>query len=155
MRVLPYDGPMADWPEVEAVTGAEPALAILHESARLIVVSNADTSRPHDVRRALARVGLARYIAGVITPDIVGVTKEEHAFWPAVLRHLDLDRAAVIVVGDSYDRDIVPAARAGLRTVWLTNGQQWRQGNQVVTIGALTDLPAAVRILAANGCEER
>ncbi len=151
MRVLPYDGPMADWPEVETVTGAAPALAILCERARLIVVSNAQASRPDDVRRALARVGLAQYIADVITPTTVGVTKEDHAFWPAVLTYLDLDPAEVIVVGDSYDRDIVPAVRAGLRTVWLSAGQQWRLADRGLTIGTLADLPAAVRILAAEG----
>lgn len=142
MRVFAYDGPMADWPQVAAVPGAREALAVMHGRARLVVVSNAQASGPGDVRRALARVGLERYIAGVVTPAVVGRTKDDEDFWPAVLAHLGADAAEVVVVGDDYDRDIAPAARAGVRTVWLANGDQ--PGGATAVISSMSDLPAAI-----------
>jgi FMN phosphatase YigB (HAD superfamily) len=49
MRVLPNDGPMADWPQVAAVPGARHALAAMHGRARLVVVSNAQAPGPSEV----------------------------------------------------------------------------------------------------------
>lgn len=144
MRVLPYDGPMADWPEVAAVPGARRALAVMHGRARLVVVSNAQESGPGEVRRALARVRLEQYIADVLTPAVVGKTKDDEGFWPAVLARLGAGPGEVIVVGDDYDRDIAPAARMGVRTVWLADSDQPRGDTTVIT--SMRDLPAAIGI---------
>jgi putative hydrolase of the HAD superfamily len=142
MRVLPYDGPMADWPKVAAVPGARRALAGMYGRARLVVVSNAQASGPDEVRRALARVRLEQYIADVLTPAVVGKTKDDEGFWPAVLARLGAGPGEVIVVGDDYDRDIAPAARMGVRTVWLANSDQSRGDTTVIT--NMRDLPAAI-----------
>jgi HAD superfamily hydrolase (TIGR01509 family) len=142
MAVLDYDGAMADWPEVAAVPGAAEALAGLQQRARLVVVTSAELSDAPDVLRALARVGLAEYVADVITVRDIGVGKDEPGFWSGVLRVLHASAESVVVVGDDYVRDIASASLAGIRTVWLHDGST----GDAATLGiaAMTELPAAL-----------
>jgi putative hydrolase of the HAD superfamily len=62
----------------------------------------------------------------------------------------DMEPHEIVYVGDSLDDDVVPAAAAGLRTVWLN-----RSGSPVpadlrcdAVIETLTQLPGAVEALA-------
>ena len=40
------------------------------------------------------------------------------------MKELDLQAAETLHVGDSYERDVVAAHRAGLRTAWLTGERE-------------------------------
>lgn len=55
--------------------------------------------------------------------DEMGVHKPDPAFFAASLRLMgDPDPATVAYVGDRIDNDVVPAAAAGMRAVWLRRG---------------------------------
>ncbi|MHB0875802.1 MAG: HAD family hydrolase [Anaerolineae bacterium] len=119
MRVLPYPGPMAAWPEVAAMPGAQAALAALHGRYRLALATNAADSGAGEVRRALARVGLDDYFDLVLTARELGARKPSPGFFRAALQALGCDATEVAMVGDDYEADILGAKHAGLLTVWI------------------------------------
>jgi FMN phosphatase YigB (HAD superfamily) len=147
MTVFDCDGAMADWPRVAAVPGANAALAQIQPRARLVVVTSAELSTAPDVLRALARVGLDRYISDVITARDVGVGKGDAGFWSGVMRTLGASADSVVAVGDDYARDIASASLEGIRTVWLHDGRT--DAAATLGIATMADLPAALDRLDA------
>lgn len=124
MRVLPFEGRMADWPVVEAMPGAAAALGAIHGRFKVAVVSNAQASGPTDVLRALARVELARFVDHVLTPSVLHRTKDDEHFWATALTALSVSATHCVVVGDSLRRDILPAVGAGIRAIWLSGDEE-------------------------------
>ena len=117
-------GPMATWPKVAAVDGAQETLRRLRPHYRLLVATNADESSGPDVRAALARVGLDAAIDGVVSSRDVGARKPDAAFFAAALRQAGVHRRGVaparaVMVGDSIANDVAGAKAAGLRAVWF------------------------------------
>ena len=55
---------------------------------------------------------------------VVGVRKPDPGIFDLALSRLKVQPANAFVVGDSYDRDIVPAKQLGCRTIWL-KGKSW------------------------------
>lgn len=118
----PLELPMADWPEVRALPGAHETLAALAPHFLLCVATNATVSRRHDIERALARVDLLRFISHIFCYAELGVRKREPAFWDAVLKTLDLPPAAILMVGDHVEEDVLPPRRAGLEACLFSPG---------------------------------
>ena len=118
-------GPMAEWPHVEAVAGAQLALGELRAGDRLLIVAtNADMSDAAAVRAALARVQLDVLVDDVVSSRDVGVRKPDPAFFRAALARAAalgyvVAPAEAVMVGDSFDNDVAGAKAAGLRAVWL------------------------------------
>jgi len=61
-----YTGPMKDWPRLEVVPGAAEMLARLHPDWMLALATNADVSSEVDIRLALQRVDLDRWLDRVL-----------------------------------------------------------------------------------------
>lgn len=120
MREIPgFDGPMADWPRVEAVPSAGEALRALHGRYVIAVATNAALSDERLVRAALARAGLAAYVSVVVTARDLGLSKPDPLFFRRVLERVGCSAAEAVMVGDGYGADIVGAKSAGLRAVWF------------------------------------
>lgn len=93
-----------------------PALTALQSRYRLALVTNGSA----DLQRAkLAGAGLARYFDATIVSSEVGAGKPAPRPFLAALAALGADPTAAVMVGDSLERDIAGAQRAGLRAVWL------------------------------------
>ncbi len=63
----------------------------------------------------------------VVESAVVGVRKPDPQIFRLGVEALGLLPGEVTVVGDSIDKDIVPARQAGCLTVWL-RGEQWHDG---------------------------
>jgi len=61
----------------------------------------------------------------------LGVTKPDRAIFDHVVGKLGLNREESYYIGDSFERDIVGAARAGWKTVWFN--RRGSIGNGAVT----------------------
>ncbi len=72
----------------------------------------------------LQEFGLDGIFLHVIESAVVGVRKPNPRIFTLGVEALGLPSSAVTVVGDSIDKDIVPARQAGCRTVWL-EGEGW------------------------------
>lgn len=60
----------------------------------------------------------------VVESAVVDVRKPDPAIYQLGIDTLGLQPSEIVAVGDSFDKDIVPAKEVGLRTVWL-KGEQW------------------------------
>ena len=55
--------------------------------------------------------------------DGLGVAKPDRAFYDRVLELMGSpDAASVAYVGDRVDNDVLPAADAGMRSIWIRRG---------------------------------
>ena len=81
---------------------------------RLGVISNSYGNMP----ALLAEAALAPFEI-VLDSAVVGVAKPDPALYEIALARLGLAPTAVLHVGDSWERDVVPAHAVGMRTAWL------------------------------------
>jgi HAD superfamily hydrolase (TIGR01549 family) len=107
----------------EFVTRSERALeasrAVLRSLAgqfRLGVVSNFYGN----VDRILADARIAPLLSVIVDSTVVGMSKPDPGIFAHAVAALEMSPAAVLHVGDSYERDVCAAHAAGLRTAWLT-----------------------------------
>lgn len=70
--------------------------------------------------------GLDTLFEATVDSVVVGVKKPDPAIFRLALERLDVRASETFVVGDSYERDIVPSKSLGCRTIWL-NGKSWTQ----------------------------
>jgi HAD superfamily hydrolase (TIGR01509 family) len=66
-----------------------------------------------------ADAGLEGLLEVIIDSNRVGVRKPDAAIFTMALANLGLAPDKVVFVGDSYERDMIPAKRLGMETVWL------------------------------------
>ncbi|MDY6770840.1 MAG: HAD family hydrolase [Candidatus Nanohaloarchaea archaeon] len=62
-----------------------------------------------------------RYFDMLVTPESAGSMKPSKDFYRSILAEEDLEAEEVVVVGDSWERDLQPAADMGLVTVLLSD----------------------------------
>jgi HAD superfamily hydrolase (TIGR01549 family) len=63
--------------------------------------------------------GLADFLEVILDSVAVGVSKPDPEIFRIALRKLSVAPAQAVFVGDSYERDIIPAQQLGVRTIWL------------------------------------
>ncbi len=69
---------------------------------------------------ALCReAALADSLDVILDSAEIGVSKPDPEIFRIALAKLDLAPALAIFIGDSYERDIVPARQLGMKTIWL------------------------------------
>jgi 5'-nucleotidase len=91
-----------------------PLLRSLADRFRLGVVSNNYGNLP----TLLDEAALAPF-AVVLDSSLVGVAKPDRAIYELAAGRLDVVPSSVLHVGDSWERDVVPADAVGMRTAWL------------------------------------
>lgn len=140
MKDSPSDQPMAAWPVVEAVAGADEVLKRLGAQATLILATSASISDEAQIRAALARVGLDTYIQKIYCFKNTGL-KKSPAFYEYILHDLGAASAEVVMVGDSFENDVLAANQAGLDAVWFNpHTRERREAERHTTIHALPEL---------------
>lgn len=71
-------------------------------------------------------VGLDHLFTFAINATDVGAAKPEPAMFVAACRYLGIPPQQIVHVGDDPEHDVLGAAHAGLRTVWINrNGRNW------------------------------
>lgn len=63
--------------------------------------------------------GLTDSLEVILDSVVIGVSKPDPEIFRIALRKLKLVPSQAIFVGDSYERDIIPAKQLGMRTIWL------------------------------------
>ena len=134
------DGKMCDWKHVEAVIGAQETLRELSAKALICVATGAADSSEEEIRTAFQRVGLNQYITKYFCKENVGVEKGSAEFFSTILSQLDVPAAQVIMVGDSYAKDIQPALSVGITPIWFVPDSKLSASRKVKTIRCLREL---------------
>lgn len=63
--------------------------------------------------------GLAPALDVILDSALVGMSKPDPGIFRAALERLQLPPEEVICVGDSFERDMIPARELGMKTIWL------------------------------------
>lgn len=69
---------------------------------------------------------LTDYFSVIIDSAVVGIRKPDPGIFSLAIDNLKTAPEETIVIGDSYDRDIVPSRNLGCITIWL-KGKSWRE----------------------------
>lgn len=77
-----------------------------------------------NIHAVLRAYGLDSYFKAVIESAVVGIRKPDPQIFALGIEALGLLPDEVVVVGDSYSKDIAPAHSLGCHTVWL-KGKGW------------------------------
>jgi putative hydrolase of the HAD superfamily len=115
--------PMSEWPEVRALDGATALLGHLKASGRriMLVTSARDSDEPQ-IRAALARVGLEGFVERIYCFKNTGLPKSE-ALYRLILHSLNANAEQVVMIGDSFENDVLTANACGIQAIWFKPGE--------------------------------
>ncbi len=99
----------------QAIDNARPILEQLHARYPMVLVSNFYGN----IEAVLKDFGLDHLFGSIVESAVVGIRKPDPRIFSLGVDELGVDAAAIVVIGDSHDKDILPAASLGCRTVWL------------------------------------
>ncbi len=90
-------------------------------------------------------LGYMPYLSVVVDSRRVGLSKPDPAIYLCAAGRLGLPPSAIMMVGDSFDRDVMPARAVGMKTAWL-RGPSTRECADPSAVDvhllALAELPA-------------
>ena len=69
----------------------------------------------------LKEFGLDTFFKTIIESSVVGIRKPDPALFALGVEALQLPAEEIVVIGDSYRKDIYPSSTLGCKTVWLKN----------------------------------
>lgn len=89
----------------------------------------------------LKEFGLDGLFRGVVESAVVGIRKPDPRIFSLGVKALGIEAEETVVVGDSYDKDIIPAVQAGCHAVWY-KGEGWtdREYDETLPDAVITDL---------------
>lgn len=104
----------------DSIAIARPVLEALYAKYPMVLVSNFYGN----VESVLCDFDLRRYFKSIIESALVGVRKPDPQIFQLGVDALGLKASEILVVGDSYKKDIVPAESIGCQVLWL-KGKGW------------------------------
>lgn len=100
-------------------------LTSLKEKYPMVLVSNFYGN----VQAVLKDFELLDFFDDIIESAVVGVRKPDPAIFGLGVKELDMPAENIVVIGDSYTKDIVPANENGCQTIWL-KGPGWEDKSE-------------------------
>ena len=113
-------GSMADWERVEAIAGVEALLEFLRRSGKTIALATgAAVSNETQIRAALARLNLDQFFDKIYCYSSTGQRKPSAGFYRFILDDLKARPAQTLMIGDSFENDVLAANQVGIAGVWF------------------------------------
>ncbi|MDD2436654.1 MAG: HAD family hydrolase [Massilibacteroides sp.] len=111
----------------EKTTNARQVIQELAHKYPLVLVSNFYGN----IESVLRDFRLDSFFDKIIESAVVGVRKPDPEIFRLGVKQLNMNAENVVVIGDSYDKDIIPATSLGCQTIWLKNiGWEEYKGNE-------------------------
>lgn len=104
----------------EETSQSRSVLLQLREHFPMVLVSNFYGN----IATVLREFSLDGIFQHIVESAVVGIRKPDPRIFTLGVEALGLDSSEVVVVGDSIDKDIIPARQAGCHTVWF-KGEGW------------------------------
>lgn len=126
-----------------AATNAKLLANLVARGLQLGVVSNGCGN----VEKLCGDFGYKPYLSIIVDSRRVGLYKPDPAIFIHATEKLGGDPGTMMMVGDSFDRDVRPAKQAGMKTAWLHGAEPQEcpdPGLVDVYLRKLADLPAAL-----------
>lgn len=105
------------------VAGAAPLLTALRSKARIGIVTNNTLA---EQRRKLDDCGLTPLVDTLVVSDDVGCAKPDPRIFALALDQLGVPPQRAVMVGDSWEMDVLGARAAGIRAIWFNPGARPR-----------------------------
>src|SRR5690349_18639900 len=133
--------PMVTWETIKVVDGITGVLAYLHSSGRrIILTTSAAVSDERQIRGALARGGLDHYFSRIYCFKNTGLSKGE-MFYRHILNDLQVPASDVLMVGDSFEKDVQIPNALGMFGTWFDPGtKESREGGLCITVHSMDAL---------------
>ncbi len=131
---------------IRTLSVARPIIVQLSQQYPLVLVSNFYGN----INTILKDFKLDGFFQDVIESSVAEIRKPDPRIFSLGVDALNLNAEEVIVVGDSFSKDIVPANSLGCKTVWV-KGKGWGDEKVDMTmpscvINSIEDLPHAIHI---------
>lgn len=104
-----------------AVTGAYELLDALKSRVKIAVLSN---SYYNLQMSKLTVCGLDKFVDVTVVSEHAGVTKRDTKIFIETLKKLDCNPDEAVMVGDSWEVDILGAHKAGMQSIWYNQYNQ-------------------------------
>lgn len=114
---------------------------------RIVLLTDADPYLTSDI---LPATGITALWDGVITAAEAGYAKPEAPIFRLALERAGVPASRAIMIGDSYERDVLGARAAGIPRAILVDRHRARTVDDVPVITTLDALPAALARLAPS-----
>lgn len=98
------------------VTGAEDVLLEVGARAKVAVVTN---NLLDEQVEKLEPLGILGYVDALVASEELGISKPDPGIFHVALERIGSPAVAAVMVGDSWENDVVGARAAGIRAVWL------------------------------------
>ncbi len=117
----------------------EPILNELSKTYPMVLVSNFYGN----ITTVLKEYGIDSYFTSIVESAVVGVRKPSPQIFKLGVEALKMQPEEVVVIGDSYSKDIQPALEARCQAIWL-KGESWQGKEEKIeynrTIYTLSEL---------------
>jgi len=100
-----------------SVENARPVIEWIASRYKIVLVSNFYGN----IATVLQDFGIDRFFPIIVESAVVGVRKPDPQIFRLGVEALQMKANEVVVIGDSYDKDIIPATAVGCQTIWLKN----------------------------------
>lgn len=100
----------------------------------------------------LKEFSLSEYFKNIVESSVVGLRKPDPALFAMGVEKIQLQPQEIVVIGDSYRKDIYPSSTLGCKTVWLKNicweEEPVIEGHEATaTIKSLEELPDIIGLM--------
>lgn len=123
---------------VKQITGhSKEVLEKLHANYPLVLVSNFYGN----IHIVLEEFGLSHLFQDVVESAVVGIRKPDCRIFSLGVEKLEMKPEEVMVVGDSFYKDVEPAKKAGCKATWF-KGEGWTETtyNETIPDKIISDL---------------
>lgn len=104
----------------ETLETTRPVVERLSAQHKLVLVSNFYGN----IETILKDFSLLCFFKEIIESSVVGVRKPDPAIFELGVKAIGAKPMNIVVVGDSFSKDMIPAKKAGCKVVWL-KGEGW------------------------------
>ena len=128
---------------LSSVNDAIPVLDKLKQKYPIVLVSNFYGN----INSVLKDFNISSYFDSIIESAVVGIRKPNPEIFSLGVQALNLDSDRVIVIGDSYSKDIAPSEQIGCHTIWI-KGSAWDdKENEIQHPFIIKELNELIRLL--------
>ena len=82
-----------------------------------------------NIETVLEELSLKKYFTSIVDSAVVGIRKPDPKIFEIALNELGVNPIDAVMIGDSYNNDIVPAKAIGCKTIWINN-KGWDEQNE-------------------------
>jgi putative hydrolase of the HAD superfamily len=124
------------------------ASAIKQSGVAFVVVTN---NLIEEQRLKLEHCGLTAFVDHLVTSEETGVAKPQRGIFDAALDRSGASADEAVMLGDSWEVDVLGAQAAGIRAVWFNRFGRPRPDETVAQLQAFEPVADAMRVLRAGG----